>query len=80
MFVVYILKSEMDGRYYYGYTDRNVEIRLQEHNEGKSYHTGKYRPWKIVWTAEFCSKAKARDFERYLKTPSGYAFSRKRLI
>ncbi len=80
MFTAYILQSEIDGRYYYGFSERDAETRLQEHNEGKSYHTNKYRPWKLVWSGTFSSRSKAQDFERYLKTPSGHAFSRKRLI
>lgn len=80
MYIVYILQSEIDGRYYYGFTEREVYKRLAEHNSGKSFYTSKYRPWKLVWHASFVSKIKAQDFERYLKTPSGHAFSRKRLI
>lgn len=80
MFTTYILKSDLDGRYYYGYTERSVEDRLREHNDGKSFHTNKFRPWKLIWFASFSTKEQAQDFERYLKTPSGHAFSHKRLI
>jgi len=80
MFTTYILQSDLDGRYYYGYTEQDVAVRLKEHNDGKSFYTKKYRPWKLVWYAVFQSKKQAQDFERYLKTPSGHAFSRKRLV
>lgn len=80
MHVVYILQSQVDGRYYYGFSERDAKVRLDEHNEGKSFHTKKYRPWKLLWSATFSSRAKAQNFERYLKTPSGHAFSRKRLL
>ena len=80
MFCVYILQSELDNRYYYGFSHHPASKRLAEHNAGMSIHTRKYRPWKLVWSAFFASEAKARDFERYLKTPSGHAFSRKRLL
>ncbi len=80
MYIAYILKSESDGRYYYGYTGRDMSARLIEHNEGKSSYTKKYRPWTLVWYAAFKENEKARDFERYLKTPSGHAFARKRFI
>ncbi|MFZ2681963.1 MAG: GIY-YIG nuclease family protein [Patescibacteria group bacterium] len=80
MYMVYILQSEADGRYYYGFTEKAVTTRLEEHNQGKSLHTHKYRPWKLVWFAGFLSKERARNFERYLKSGSGHAFSRKRLI
>lgn len=80
MYHVYILQSEVDGHYYYGYTTQEVDDRLADHNAGKSSHTKKFRPWRLVWHASFSSEVKAKDFERYLKTPSGHAFSRKRLI
>ncbi|MFA6521988.1 MAG: GIY-YIG nuclease family protein [Patescibacteria group bacterium] len=80
MYTVYIIQSEIDHRYYYGFSGRSILDRLREHNEGKSCYTSQYRPWKLIWHASFSSKTKAKDFERYLKTPSGYAFSRKRLI
>jgi len=77
---VYILQSDLDGKFYYGVTTQKVEDRLKEHNEGKSFHTKKFRPWKLVWCAGFSNEKKARDFERYLKSGSGSAFSRKHLI
>ncbi len=80
MYIAYILQSDIDGRYYYGFTEQDVLNRLQEHNDGKSYHTKKYRPWKIVWYGTFSSKLKAQSFEKYLKSGSGHAFSRKRLL
>lgn len=48
MWFVYILQSELDKRYYYGYTERDPLERLKEHNDGKSLYTKKFRPWKIV--------------------------------
>ena len=77
MHTVYILQSDFDGRYYYGYTDRNIEERLNEHNQGKSPYTSKSKPWRIVWYGLFSSKEIAKNFEKYLKTGSGHAFSRK---
>lgn len=58
----------------------DVEGRLKIHNEGGSIHTNKHRPRRLVWYGAFETKAKAEAFERYLKSGSGYAFSRKRLI
>ena len=80
MYTTYIIQSDLDSRYYYGYTEQDVTTRLKEHNDGKSFHTKKFRPWKLIWFAAFTSKLRAQDFEKYLKTPSGHAFSRKRLI
>ena len=80
MYTVYILRSEQTGSYYYGFTEQDVNDRVQEHNDEKSSYTKKYRPWKLIWFAVFQTKKQAQDFETYLKTPSGHAFSRKRLI
>ncbi len=80
MFHVYILQSMVDQRYYVGTTSQSVEQRLREHNESRAFHTRKFIPWKIVWFCSFREQKKAMAFEKYLKTGSGYAFSRKRLI
>ena len=81
MYFVYILCSRLDGRYYYGLTDRDPIIRLQEHNKPTaSGYTKKYQPWDLVWYGAFNSRKKAEEFEKYLKGGSGAAFARKRLI
>ena len=77
MHYVYILESVTDpGHFYVGLT-ANVERRLQNHNAGGSTHTAKYRPWKLSTFIGFSDRAKARRFERYLKSGSGRAFSKK---
>ena len=78
MYCVYILRLSSNN-YYIGYT-KNINQRLIEHNKGKVTSTKKYLPVKLVFHAIFDSKRKAIDFEKYLKTPSGYAFRNKRLI
>ena len=80
MFCVYILQSCIDRRYYIGMTSQLVEERLKDHNQGKSSYTKKFSPWKLVWFCCFSKEEKAMAFESYLKTGSGYAFSRKRLV
>lgn len=74
---VYILTSTSDmTRHYTGFTG-NLSQRLKGHNEGKVPHTKKYRPWQIETAIAFRSSAKASEFERYLKTGSGRAFSKR---
>jgi len=58
----------------------NLKNRLQNHNAGKSTHTNKFKPWKIVWYCAFQDENKAKKFELYLKTASGIAFRNKRFI
>lgn len=50
------------------------------HNTGGSPHTAKYKPWELVSSISFESKSKAIEFEQYLKSGSGRAFIKKRLL
>lgn len=80
MHYTYIIRSEYDPkRYYYGSTS-DLKKRLLTHNAGGNVSTKAYRPWILEWYAGFPSKQTAANFEQYLKTASGKAFSRKRLI
>ncbi|MBV8377874.1 MAG: GIY-YIG nuclease family protein, partial [Verrucomicrobia bacterium] len=68
MTYVYILRSiNVPDQIYIGWTT-DLRDRLQTHNSGRSIHTSKYRPWRIVFYAAFESKEKAIQFERYLKS------------
>jgi predicted GIY-YIG superfamily endonuclease len=79
MIYVYILQSVDDPeRHYVGITE-DLRSRLQRHNAGEVPHTSKYAPWKIKTYIAFSAKGQAVAFERYLKSPSGRAFSKKRL-
>jgi putative endonuclease len=57
----------------------DLKQRLADHNAGKSPHTSKYVPWKLVTYVAFSDAERADVFERYLKSGSGHAFARKRL-
>jgi putative endonuclease len=79
MTYVYILQSEADSdRFYVGLTD-DLRNRLPSHNAGRVPHTSKYRPWRLNTYVAFSDKSRAVVFEKYLKSASGRAFSRKRL-
>ena len=76
----YILQSEKDPSvFYHGFT-ADVRQRLAVHNSGDNPSTRAMRPWALVWYGAFASEELAHDFERYLKTASGKAFARKRLL
>ncbi|MBW1920730.1 MAG: GIY-YIG nuclease family protein [Deltaproteobacteria bacterium] len=78
-YYVYILQSESEPKHYYtGFTE-NLETRLKAHNSGQVPHTWQFRPWRIKTAIAFTNRAKALDFEKYLKSPSGRAFAKKRL-
>lgn len=76
---VYLLQSiEFPNRTYVGLTD-DLRSRFSEHNRGRSSHTAKYMPWRLVTYVAFSDEQKAVEFERYLKSASGRAFANKRL-
>jgi putative endonuclease len=66
------------GQRYAGVTS-DLKRRLADHNAGKSSHTSKYAPWKLVTYVAFSDRQKAEAFEHYLKSGSGHAFAKKRL-
>ena len=55
------------------------KIGYKDHNSGKDPHTLKYKPWRIKTAVAFSDRNQALEFERYLKSPSGRAFAKKRL-
>ena len=76
---VYILQSiPMPEHFYVGLTEA-MKQRLVRHNAGEVSATAKFRPWRVKTAIAFTDRARAADFERYLKSPSGRAFSKKRL-
>jgi predicted GIY-YIG superfamily endonuclease len=79
MYYVYLIESLSATRKRYVGITTNVEQRLREHNAGKSPHTSKFKPWKLITYVAFTDRGKAEAFERYLKSGSGHAFARKRL-
>jgi putative endonuclease len=79
MTYVYILQSvAWPERHYVGVTG-DLRSRLRRHNAGEVPHTSKYAPWRIKTYIAFSDEQQAFAFERYLKSPSGRAFTKKRL-
>ena len=61
---VYLLESTSNpSKRYIGITS-NLNNRLKEHNAGKSTHTSRFKPWKIVVAAKFADDQKAEKFEK----------------
>ncbi len=78
-FVYIIVSVPRPDRYYVGLTE-NVRKRLGQHNQGIVHSTAPFRPWRLRTAVCFSSKSRAADFEHYLKTGSGIAFLRKRIL
>ena len=73
MFYAYVLRSDLDGTLYKGHT-QNLDIRLFEHNSGKSKYTKTKLPWKIVYFEENESRNEAIKREKYFKSAAGRRF------
>lgn len=69
-FVVYVLKSQKDGRYYIGQTNQ-FERRLQEHNNGKTSSLKNRLPVILVYSEQWASRSEAVRRERCLKSLKG---------
>jgi putative endonuclease len=79
MYYAYILRSKGCCRLYYGSTS-DLKTRLRQHNAGESFATKPYLPWELAFYAAFETETLARNFEKYLKSSSGWAFAKKRFI
>ena len=79
MYYVYLPESlSIPGERYIGLTN-DLSRRISEHNSGRSAHTSKFAPWRLVTCIGFSVERKATEFERYLKSGSGHACAKKRL-
>jgi len=79
MYYVYILRSLKDESRYIRVTT-DLKRRMREHNLGNANYTSTKRPFKLIWYCAFSGKQIAFDFEQYLKSSSGYAFTKKHLV
>ena len=76
---VYLIQSiRFPNQRYIGVTS-DLPSRLAAHNEGRSPHTSKYKPWELITYLAFSDESKGIQFESYLKCGSGRAFAQKRL-
>ncbi len=70
MYYVYVLKSQLDGKLYVGYTT-NLEKRLQKHRSGEVLSTSPRRPLELVFYEGYKNMEDAKRREMYLKTSKG---------
>ncbi|NOY35834.1 MAG: GIY-YIG nuclease family protein [bacterium] len=77
MYYVYSLKCK-DG-YYIGCTD-NLKDRLKRHQNGHIPATKSRLPVELDFYFAIKNNYKAFEFEKYLKSGSGRAFTKKHLV
>lgn len=77
---VYVLRSiEHPEKVYVGYT-MDLNQRFEDHNNGSQIYSRRYAPWEMVSYTVFFDRDTAANYESYLKSQSGRAFLRKRLV
>ncbi|MDP3964237.1 MAG: GIY-YIG nuclease family protein, partial [bacterium] len=79
MYYVYIIQSRRDSSYYKGFTE-DIKKQLSRHNGKLQKYTSSKAPFRLVWYCAFMEKKDALRFEKYIKSGSGFAFSKKHLI
>lgn len=77
MQTVYLIQSINHPKQVYTGVASDIGQRLKYHNAGKSIHTNKFKPWKLIVAFSFANPQKANAFERYLKSGSGRAFAKR---
>jgi len=80
MWYAYIIRSEAFPDQEYTGATTDLKQRLADHNAGKSVHTAKFIPWKLMCYIAVTDKHTALSLEKYLKSHSGRAFAKKRLL
>lgn len=81
MYYTYILRSlKNPGAIYIGYTG-DLKSRIAQHNSpNNNAYSKRHAPWAVETYIAFADEKDAKTFELYLKSSSGKAFMKKRLI
>ena len=67
-YFVYILESINSGKYYIGHTN-DISRRFAEHNDvSRSGWSKRHAPWKIIYSADYSTRAEAMKEEKRLKS------------
>ena len=77
-YYIYVLKSEVDNKFYTGYTS-NLKLRLEQHEKGYVQSTKHRRPLKLIYFEGCLNQQDATKREKYLKTHYGKMFLGNRL-
>ena len=80
VYYVYILLSEKNPKKTYIGLTEDIDRRISEHNRAKSGYAKQFSPWALESYMAFKDKSRAEKFEKYIKSGSGFAFMKKRLI
>jgi putative endonuclease len=78
MYFTYVLRSDVDRKFYTGFT-KDLKLRFDKHNNGHVDSTKDRRPLQLVYYEACLNRADAVRREKYLKTYHGRMFLGKRL-
>ena len=78
MYYTYVLLSEMDNKFYIGYS-KDVKLRFEQHQKGLVESTKNRKPFKLIYYKACLKQEDALRREKYLKTHYGRLFLQKRL-
>ena len=67
LFYLYILRSQISGRFYVGQT-QDVAKRLAYHNANYSKSLKNRGPWELFYTETYASRSDAMRRERQIKS------------
>ena len=70
MYVVYLLRSEKDGGYYFGHCE-DLPKRLNRHNKGYVKTTKARAPFVVHYSESFNTKSEAYRREMFFKSLEG---------
>jgi len=79
VFYTYVLKSQLDGNLYVGWSN-NLSRRIKYHNAGKVEATKHRLPIKLIYYEACLNKESAIKREKQLKTGFGRAYLKRRLF
>ncbi len=76
----YVYSLELNNKKHYVGCTTNIKERVARHLKGYVPATKPHRPLKLLWYCSFPDRYKAYQFERYLKSGSGRAFTIRHLL
>ena len=77
-YYIYVLQSQKDFKFYTGYT-KNVQKRIEQHNNGTVESTKNRIPLKLVYWEGCLNQKDATNREKYLKTAWGKRYIKNRI-
>jgi putative endonuclease len=80
MFYCYVIRSIKNPKYLYKGFCKNLEVRLKEHNAGKTKSNKAYLPFKIVYYETFDNIEVALKTEKYWKTAAGRRYLQTKIL